>query len=125
MNFLPRRCRTYLTSKSIQFREIVDNGTCALIIDNYQLPTSKFDHERVRLLLFFPDGYPDSAPDMFYLHPWIKVSGSSVWPTNADQAQSFEDVSWQRWSRHWTDWRAGIDGIQTWLIKIRTALVNA
>lgn len=125
MSHLPRRCRQYLANKQFSFCEPSASGVAAVIIDPWQLPPGKYDHEQVALLLLLPDGYPDAAPDMFYVHPWIRVQGSPNWPNAAAVSHSFLDRDWQRWSRHWSDWRPGIDGIQTWLLKVRHALENA
>ena len=125
MSHLPRRCRKYLTDKGFAFSEASDNGTAAIVIDPWQLPPEKYDHDQVALLLLLPNGYPDAAPDMFYVHPWIKAHGSSNWPGAASVSLQFLGTNWQRWSRHWSDWRPGIDGIQTWLLKIRHALEMA
>ena len=104
------------------FSEPSDNGTAAVVIDPWQLPSGKYDHDQVALLLLLPNGYPDAAPDMFYVHPWIRLRGSSSWPAAASVSLQFLGTNWQRWSRHWSDWRPGIDGIQTWLLKVRHAL---
>ena len=125
MSHLPRRCRKYLTDKGFAFSEPSDNGTAAVVIDPWQLPPGKYDHDQVTLLLLLPNGYPDAAPDMFYVHPWIRLRGSSNWPNAASVSLQFLGTNWQRWSRHWSDWRPGIDGIQTWLLKVRHALENA
>ena len=125
MSHLPRRCRKYLADKELSFCEPSDGGVAAIIIDPWQLPPGKYDHDQVALLLLLPDGYPDAAPDMFYVHPWIKLQGSADWPNAAAVSHPFLGRDWQRWSRHWADWRPGIDGIQTWLTKVRHALKNA
>ena len=125
MSHLPRRCRKYLTEKGLAFSEPSDKGVAAVIINPWKLPPDKYDHDHVALLLLLPDGYPDAAPDMFYVHPWIKLRGSSSWPNAAAVNFSFLNQNWQRWSRHWSDWRPGVDGIQTWLLKVRHALENA
>ena len=122
MSHLPRRCRKYLTDKGFTFSEPSDNGTAAVVIDPWQQPPGRSDHDHVALLLLLPNGYPDAAPDMFYVHPWIKLRGTSNWPAAASVSLQFVGTNWQRWSRHWSDWRPGIDGIQTWLLKVRHAL---
>ena len=122
MSHLPRRCRKYLTDKGFTFSEPSYNGTAAVVIDPWQLPSGKYDHDQVALLLLLPNGYPDAAPDRFYVHPWIRLRGSSGWPAAASVSLQFLGINWQRWSRHWSDWRPGIDGIQTWLLKVRHAL---
>ena len=122
MSNLPRRCRLYLEAKRFNFQEVSDNGTSAILVSDFKLPSGKFDVDVVSLLLLLPDGYPDASPDMFYLHPWIKLQGASAWPPAATVKLEFLGTSWQRWSRHWSDWRPGRDGIQTWLLKVRNAL---
>ena len=125
MSHLPRRCHKYLMDKGVAFSEASDNLTAAVIIDPWKLPPRKYDRDQVSLLLLLPNGYPDAAPDMFYLHPWIKIRGSSEWPRGSSVSHKFLGTDWQRWSRHWSDWRPGIDGIQTWLLKVRHALETA
>ena len=125
MSNLPRRCKRYLQESGYAFSERMENGVAAVIIDRYSLPPDKFDHDEVSLLLLLPDGYPDAAPDMFYVYPWLKLQSSRNWPTAASAEHSFADKKWQRWSRHWQDWRPGIDGMWTWLIKVQHALDNA
>ena len=122
MSHLPRRCRKYLADKGYQFFEHAANGSVGVIVEPWKLPEGKYDHEEVALLLLLPNGYPDSAPDMFYLDPWIKVKGSTAWPKAAEVAVPFHGRQWQRWSRHWSDWRPGIDAMPQWLIRVRHAL---
>ena len=122
---LPRRCRRYLDDSKWAYRETFHGGTAAVIIDGFELPKEKFDHDNVSLLLLLPDGYPDASPDMFYVHPWIKLRDALDWPAAAATPHRFLDKEWQRWSRHWSDWRPGRDGIQTWLLKTKNALESA
>ena len=122
MSVLPRRCRRYLASKRFSFSEHAWNGQAAVVIEGWRLPEGKYDHEEVALLLLLPDGYPDAAPDMFYVFPWIKVKGKGNWPNGAAGGYQFQEREWQQWSRHWSDWRPGVDGMPTWLLKVRHAL---
>ena len=75
MSHLPRRCRKYLLDKQYDFSEVDGNGQAAVIINSWKLCEGKYDHDDVSLLLLLPNGYPDAAPDMFYVHPWIKFAG--------------------------------------------------
>ena len=43
----------------------------------------------------------------------------------ANVAQSFAGQSWQRWSRHNSEWRPGIDGIWTMIKRVDDALEKA
>ena len=94
----------------------------ALVVEGWKLPECKFDCAEADLLIELPSGYPDSAPDMFYLYPWVRIRDTGNWPSRADVSHSFEDRSWQRWSRHSSEWRPGVDGIQTVLRRVDTAL---
>ncbi len=122
MSHLPRRCRQYLERKKHDFSEAYEGGIAAVIIDGWVLPEGKYDHDSVSILLLIPDGYNDASPDMFHVFPWIRLQGQSTYPTGADVSCEYQGREWQRWSRHWTDWRSGIDGMAAWLTKVRHAL---
>ena len=57
--------------------------------------------------------------------PWLTLQSVGRYPTCADQAHAFQGRSWQRWSRHNTAWRPGIDGLHTMLKRIEHALAEA
>ncbi len=123
--FLPFKDRQYLESKEFQYREINDGARNGLIIDHFQVGNNgKFSINEVTLLIFIPPGYPDVSPDMFYCNPDIKFNNGHSFPPQADVKENYFNQSWQRWSRHITvdSWRPGIDGIQSYLQKIYTAL---
>ena len=125
MSFLPDHDRTYLTSKGIVFEEVENGGTKAIILKAWPLPDGRFDAELVDILVILPQGYPDVAPDMFYLLPWVKLVQPNKYPEKADQPYNFADQKWQRWSRHNNDWRPGVDGIWTMIKRIEHALETA
>lgn len=125
MKCLPRKCRQVLEKRNIHFKEHYEKGVAAVEIKQWKLPDGKFDADLVDLLLLIPDGYPHSNPDMFFVHPWIKVNGSNEWPEAACSTLNLVDRRWQRWSRHWFDWRPGVDGMPTILVKVKHALETA
>ena len=124
--FLPPEDREYLQKKAIDFDEHLekcDEGEKrGIILKVYQLPEGKFDKSEVEVLIYLPPGYPDAAPDMFYLHPCVRLSGSGREPSQTSARESFGGRQWQRWSRHWNDWRPGVDGIRTLLMRIEHAI---
>jgi hypothetical protein len=122
MSFLPEPDRHYLASKAIVFEEVEDGGRKAIILKGYVLPNGRFDAAAADILILLPPGYPDVAPDMFYLQPWVKLVPTNKYPNAADQALKFDGKSWQRWSRHNNDWRPGVDGIWTMIKRIDHAL---
>ena len=122
MTFLPLQDREYLESKAFVFQEIVDGQSKGIILPKFRLPVQKYDVEQVDLLILLPSGYPDVAPDMFYLEPWIKLVQGNRYPKATQSRLSFNGRSWQRWSRHNNEWRRGVDGIWTMLKRVEHAL---
>ncbi len=122
-SFLPKRDREYLKAKGLQYTEIIDGNRNGLIIEDYPLPTGKFNVETTKLLILIPQGYNDTHPDMFFCSPKITFSNSNP-PAQTEGIVSFSNIQWQQWSRHLNtgnDWRAGIDGIESYLQKINHA----
>ena len=124
MSFIPELDRIYLKDKSYQYKEVNDNGKKGVILNNFSLPENKYDNDKVDLLILLPQGYPDIPPDMFYLHPGVKLQPELKLAKATQVNINFEQKQWQRWSRHFPkeEWRPGIDGIHTYLKKIETAL---
>jgi hypothetical protein len=124
MTILPIKDRRYLAQRSIPYREI-DGSQKAILLQGYELPRDRFDAANADVLILLPASYPDCAPDMFYALPWLRLVGTSRYPTAADVPLDFEGKSWQRWSRHNDAWRPGIDGIWTMLKRVDCALAVA
>ena len=114
-----RRCG-FIQNKN---RRIFQNSPCNT--KTLPLPSGKLNHATADVLVLLPPGYPDVAPDMFYCDPWLTLQSVGRYPTCADQAHAFQGRSWQRWSRHNTAWRPGIDGLHTMLKRIEHALTEA
>lgn len=126
--FLPAFDRGYLQSKGYKFREINDGAKNGLIIENFPVtPEGKFNTAVAQLLILIPRGYPDVAPDMFYFHPAVQFAGSNANPAQADVNENHFGTNWQRWSRHSTPeaWRPGIDGVNSYVQRVLTALKTA
>lgn len=125
MSFLPAADHAYFSEKGIAFEEKQDGAAKGIILKGRRLPDGRFDSAIADILIQLPPGYPDVAPDMFYLFPWVKLSSGGKYPRAADVAQNFGGQCWQRWSRHNAEWRPGIDGIWTVIMRIEDALVRA
>jgi len=124
---LPAADVALLRIRGLRFRAVIEGNFVALVIYAYPLPAG-YDHEAADLLIRLPaPGWPDLKPDMWWTLPWVKVVAKNAYPQAADTPQPFEGASWQRWSRHSTKWRPGVDGLGTFLAQvdreIRKALV--
>lgn len=119
---LPPEDRDYLVSQGIAFEEHSEAGFKAVVLKARSLPAGRFDADQADILILLPPGYPDCAPDMFYLLPWVRLASTLRYPNAADQSHQFAGNRWQRWSRHNTAWRPGIDGVWTMLRRIERAL---
>ena len=122
MEFLPKKCQRYLTGRGSAYEQLEEGPQKAIILRGVKLPEGKYDTTQVDILIMLPPGYPDCAPDMFYVMPWLRLSSTKNYPRAADQAFGFNGLQWQRWSRHNNEWRPGIDGIWTMVKRIEEAL---
>lgn len=124
-SFLPSKDRLFLRSKGFSFKEADDGAQKGIIIDNFPIrPAGKFSTDYATLLVLLPKGYPDVPPDMFYFAPVITYRQTGGVPDRAHTHLVYKGTTWQRWSRHAPGdiWRPGIDGIQTYLQRVFTAL---
>jgi hypothetical protein len=98
-------------------------GWSFLVISNYELPQG-YRPERVHVLVKLPPGFPDAAPDMFWLHPAVTtVSGSLPRATSIERVLG-ED--WQRFSWHLAPgvWKPGVSTLRDFLRSVRTRFVR-
>ena len=127
-SFLPSKDRKFLESKGFSFREISDGAQKGLVIDSFLIkPDGKFSVSSSSLLVILPTGYPDVPPDMFYFQPELRLSLTNAYPAQADLLEGHFGQVWQRWSRHApaSEWRVGVDNLQSYLQRVLTALLTA
>jgi hypothetical protein len=79
------------------------------------------------LLVIVPSGYATTRLDSFYTIPILKRADGQDPECAAGRADLFGRNGWQFWSRHLTEseWRVGIDGLETFLQYIRAELRRA
>jgi hypothetical protein len=95
-----------------------------VVVDAYELPGG-LSAGRADLLLRLPKGFPDAAPDMFWLDPALKTAASGV-IAGTELIETYLGRSWQRWSRHFGPlWRPGIDDMASLLAIVRRCLADA
>jgi hypothetical protein len=89
-------------------------GWSFLVIADYALPTG-FEPSLVQLLVKLPPGFPDAAPDMFWVHPGVRTSNGTLPRATCNERLLGED--WQRFSWHLAAgaWKPGASGLRDFL----------
>ena len=89
-------------------------GWSFLVMSDYALPAG-FEPSRVQLLVKLPPGFPDAAPDMFWVHPAIRTSNGSLPRATSNERLLGKD--WQRFSWHLAAgaWKPGVSDLRDFL----------
>lgn len=124
MSVLREQDLKFLDSLGLTYKVSVDPGFANVVIENF--PTAPgLTPERVDLLLRLPFGFPDATPDMFWIAPHVTLTSGAQVP-GADVIETYDDRTWQRWSRHIAQqWRPGIDNLETYLGYVRRCMRQA
>jgi hypothetical protein len=128
--FLPMDDREFFESKRFAYEEIEEklpdgNVRRLVLLDALRAPSSMFMKNEqgqlmpagtFRLLIVVPNGYATTRLDSFYTQPRLMRSDGAE-PDRANGSIDFLGTDWQFWSRHLseTEWRVGIDGMETYL----------
>lgn len=98
-------------------------GWSFLVIPNYALPGG-FQPNRVELLVKLPPGFPDAAPDMFWVYPEVKTPNGAV--PRGTSAECLLGKDWQRFSWHLAAgaWKPGISTLRDYLRCIRARFLR-
>jgi hypothetical protein len=128
MSFLPEHDRAFLERKEIHFEEVKEGDARGVVLRGVPIPAGLFKKEHDQLvpcdcadvLVQVPTGYNDAKLDSFYVAPPLYLSTGNA-PQNTSITTLFGEEC-QFWSRHQDGWRAGIDGLDTYLPLIREAL---
>ncbi len=120
---LPEFDQRYVDHHDITVEAMADGERKGVVLKQFDTG-GRFDHDTTDILVVLPKGYPDACPDMFFCFPWIKLRGSAGWPDRANAEFAFGGQKWQQWSRHNSEWRAGVDGLHTMIRRIIAALRN-
>lgn len=102
----------------------IDGSFLTVTIGCFRLPAG-LDPEAADVLMRLPPGFPDIAPDMFWLEPAITCRGGTPIP-GTESRENYLGRTWQRWSRHiGGQWRPGVDNLGTYLAYVRRCLDQA
>jgi hypothetical protein len=136
MTFLPEDDVEFLKRKGIPYEpktETLPDGTVrnAVIFPGFQFGGNLFTRQGDQLvscatcdlMILIPPQYATTKLDSFYTRPHLKRQDGND-PQNTAADQELFSFKWQFWSRHLTDdqWRADIDGLETYLQHVRDAL---
>jgi hypothetical protein len=120
-DLLPESDREFLADKGYEYGAKRVGADVHVIIANFPFPEA-YIPRAASLLVILPAGYPNANLDMFRTLPDVKLA-TGTWPQNADNRETHDGVSWQRWSRHFNSaWRQGVDNLRSFLASIKHEL---
>ncbi len=116
MALIPQADEDYLKDRSFDYDLNAFGNEVHLILRNWAFPEA-YNPRSAELLIRILPGYPLSQLDMFWTTPDIKLA-SGAWPQASEVHETYAGRTWQRWSRHTQEWRAGIDNLRTFIAAI-------
>lgn len=116
---MPEDDRAFLDSLGLTWEAVREQQLRWILIHGHQLPTG-FDHERITLAFLIGDSYPPDRLDMVYVHPQLRLQSGAAIPSTSDQ--SIDGKNFQAWSRHYDDWREGVDDLGTHYVRMIRAV---
>ncbi len=119
-DILPEIDRDFLAEKGYKYRARRVGNDVHITIENFPFPAA-YAPRSATLLIILPAGYPNANLDMFRTIPDVKLL-DGAWPKNCNARETHVGVSWQRWSRHFTAWRQGVDNLRTFIASVKHEL---
>jgi len=117
MGLLPEDAQ-YLANRRIAHEIRDEAGMTCVLLPGWPLPAG-LDHGQVDLLIRLAPGYPEIAPDMWWVDPPLHTANGAIIP-NTESVEVHLGRQWQRWSRHFNpgQWQPGIDRLESYLARI-------
>jgi hypothetical protein len=124
VSVLREQDKEFLEATGLTYAVTVEGGFANVVLE--QINTAPgLAPPTTDLLLRLPFGFPDAAPDMFWVAPHVTTVGSGQIP-GTEQTENWVGRPWQRWSRHIAQqWRPGVDNLETYLAYVRRCLRQA
>ena len=120
---LPEEDKCFAQRHEGKLECVIDGTKRWVLVHDFSVPDG-YNVEKVTAAIMLPPTYPVSGPDMVYFYPALALnSGKKI--NAADVTENIRGVSYQRWSRHFTQnerWRPDIDSLETYSIMIRSWL---
>lgn len=122
---LPALDQQYLADRQLRHQVQMDQGMICVVFPGWQLPVG-LNVSQTDLLLRLSAGYPDIAPDMWWVDPEVRRADGVIIPGTEVKEQVL-GRSWQRWSRHFQpgQWHSGVDGLESFIALIRSQFAIA
>jgi len=105
----------YLAERGIAYEVREEGGMTCVVLPRWTLPAGLSTSETDVLIRLAP-GYPDIAPDMWWVDPPLRLAdGVEIAATQVTEQHLGR--TWQRWSRHFNagHWRPGTDRLSGYL----------
>jgi hypothetical protein len=98
-------------------------GWTFLVISDFELPAG-FEPNHVEILVKLPPGFPDAAPDMFWIYPAVKAPNGSL--PRSTTGERLLGKNWQRFSWHLAagSWKPGVSDLRDFLRCIRSRFLR-
>ena len=98
-------------------------GWILLVISDYLLPAG-FTPNRVQLLMKLPPGFPDAAPDMFWVRPAVRTADGCLPRSTCNERLLGKE--WQRFSWHLAPgaWTPGVSSLRDFLRCVAARLLR-
>lgn len=108
----------YLQRRGLQYQVCEESGLICVVLHGWSLPLG-FDHKHVDVLIRLSVGYPDVAPDMWWVDPPLRRTDGVEIPAT-QQMEAYLGRQWQRWSRHLSggQWLSGVDRLEAYVAQI-------
>ena len=120
---LPESDREFLGEKYPDFEVLQIGAELHVVLPGFPFPPA-YTPNAATLMVIVPAGYPNTALDMFWTYPDIKLVNGN-WPNRCDYHHDYGGRSWQRWSRHFIQaWRPGRDNLRTFLATVRSEIAK-
>lgn len=122
---LPALDQAYLEERGIAYETHVEGGVICVVLTSRGLPEG-FTVATADVLFKVVPGYPDIAPDMWWVSPEILRSDGTAIP-GTEVREQLLGRTWQRWSRHFQagQWQSGVDGLESFVALMRSEFALA
>jgi len=123
---LPTSDANFLADRDLNHSVQEDGGMICVLFPSWRVPAG-YQVAETDLLLRLSPGYPDVPPDMWWCDPALVLLDGSQ-PQATEVREQYFGRNWQRWSRHFVQpgqWRSGVDGLESYLARIRGEMTRS